>query len=104
MKNWYRYILLKLALGSNKKFKAPKVVGNLTNDLPFDEISRQWNTSFLELENIIKNFPSKHKDKLVFKHPVVGWLSLDQTIGFMKDHLNHHQKQIEFLYSQLDSK
>lgn len=104
LKNWYRYILLKLALGSNKKFKAPKIVSQLSNDVQLDEIIRQWNTSHIELESLVKNFPSAHKDKLVFKHPIVGWLTLNQTIGFMFDHLKHHQKQIESLYSQLDSK
>lgn len=103
-KNTYRYILLKLALYSNKKFKAPKVVSNVNNDTSLDEIIRQWNTSFGEIEAMVSNFPKKYKDKLIFKHPVVGWLNLNQTLGFMIDHLNHHQKQIESLYSQLDSK
>ena len=32
LKNWYRYIMLRLALASSKKFKVPKAISNIENN------------------------------------------------------------------------
>lgn len=104
LKNWYRYILLKLALASNKKYKAPKVAANVENNLSLEQIRNNWNQSYGRIDELMKNFPKKLEDKLIFKHPVIGWININQTLGFMLAHMKHHQKQIESLYSQLDLK
>lgn len=104
LKNWYRYILLRLALRSSKKFKAPKVVANMPNDVDLSSVREQWGQSLEQLSYLVENFPSSEKNKLIFRHPIIGWITIGQTTGFMLEHLKHHQKQIESLYSQLDSK
>jgi hypothetical protein len=30
----------------------------------------------------------------VFRHPVVGLLGIDDTLGFLQAHLDHHAKQV----------
>lgn len=104
LKTWYRYALLKLALKSSKKFKAPKVVANVSNEKSLSELRQLWEKSYRNISQIVNNFPKELENKLIFRHPVIGWINIGQTTGFMLDHLKHHQKQIESLYSQLDSK
>jgi hypothetical protein len=46
LKTWYRYIMLKLALASSKKFKAPKVISSIENTFSLAEIRDNWNQSY----------------------------------------------------------
>ena len=104
LKNWYRYIMLKLALASSKKFKAPKIVSIIENDISLGQIKENWNQSYTNFVQFMKSFPKDLENKLIYKHPVIGWININQTLGFMLSHMKHHQKQIESLYSQLDLK
>ena len=104
LKTWYRYFMLKLALASSKKFKVPKVISSIENTYSLAEIRDNWNQSYKRLDELLKNFPKNLESKLIFRHPVIGWININQTLGFMLAHMKHHQKQIESLYLQLDSK
>ena len=104
LKNWFRYFILKLALASNKKFEVPKMLPAPENNMTLDEVRQEWNESYVRFDALLKNFPKKLEDKLIFRHPRIGWININQTLGFMLDHMKHHQKQIESLYSQLDLK
>ena len=103
LKHFFSYIMLKLALRSDKKFKAPKLLGQPDNISSLESVEAAWKRSTDELFSIVRSFPQASNDRLVFKHPFVGWLSMNQTIGFVIDHFRHHQKQIEALYSWLDN-
>ena len=39
--------------------------------------------------------PSELSDRGIFRHPVVGPMSLAQALRFMEDHVGHHAKQID---------
>ena len=104
IKSWYSFIMLKLALKSSKKFKAPRAISNVSNDVPINEIASQWNETQKKLLKFIEKYSASIKNKLIFKHPVVGWITLGQTTDFLLNHLKHHQKQIDLLYLQIDKK
>lgn len=88
---------LNRALKSDKKFKAPKVVSNPTNDLDFETIKSNWDKSREYLANTVNSFPDKVLKKAIFKHPVVGYLNILQTFDFLINHLKHHQNQLDRL-------
>jgi MoxR-like ATPase len=46
------------------------------------------------------HFPKIEDDlmgKLIFKHPIVGLLTIEQTVGFLAEHYLHHERQMDKL-------
>jgi len=92
-----RHLLLKMALYSPLKFKAPKVaeVGEEAPDL--DEMKAEWDAVRDEFRTIIEENSADTLTKAVYKHPRAGLLNVKQALEFMEAHISHHQKQMERL-------
>ncbi len=93
--NKLKFILLKLALKSNKKFKAPSVVAEVSNSEQLADLRKQWDTIRFSLEDLLNDIPAQLIDKYYFKHPSAGPLTIVQTLSFLQDHFDHHLRQIE---------
>ena len=101
IKSTYRSALLKYALRSKRKFRAPKILTEPTGPYKADELFSQWKQTRKELENLLDSIPAEHKNRQLFKHPVVGKINLKQTLGFMADHMQRHLEQIQRIKSSL---
>jgi hypothetical protein len=99
-----RGLLLRRALRSNKKFKAPEVVRAKMEETRFDDFSAlqsQWDLVRMDLRDYVQNFPAKHHNSFVFKHPRAGKLNIFQTLNFLIDHQKHHVNQLhEILHAK----
>jgi hypothetical protein len=90
---WWRFIRLRMAMRSMRKFKAPTVVIP-----PADEmVIRKWNPdqwlqSLQELETFYQNLPRDYKNILLFKHPLAGPMHARHALIFLLDHLGHHER------------
>lgn len=88
-----RFIRLRLAMWSHRKFKAPEVVKP-----PADEaLLRNWEpSSWLKsldaLEQFYRQLPSSYKNILLFKHPLAGPMKARHGLIFLIDHLEHHRR------------
>lgn len=102
MKNRLTFIGLKVALMSNFKFKAPKMISKVDNQVTLHQIKKEWKGVQESFYQFLNEFPEQFQNKLILKHPVAGWLTLNQAIDFLLDHLKHHRRQIELLYSQVE--
>ncbi|MFY0625710.1 MAG: DinB family protein [Reichenbachiella sp.] len=91
----FRYSLLNTALKLPIKFKMPSVLSAPKNDVSFDEIILEYSNCRKELKAFLNENSKLYTDKLVFRHPIAGRLSLKQAIQFMNDHFDHHLKQID---------
>jgi len=91
---WVRSWLLNSSLLSNRKFKAPTVVSNLENLKSYEELKAEWKTFKAGMENLLANLPRDIDKKLIFKHPIAGWLTLKGTLQFLRFHQMHHARQI----------
>ncbi|WP_069130293.1 DinB family protein [Rhodohalobacter halophilus] len=90
-----RSLLLKFALKLPVKFKAPKVA-EVNEEYPdFEMMIDEWNSVRYELKGLMIQADEEIFNKTIYKHPRAGYLTLHQTIHFMKDHIDHHIKQIE---------
>ncbi|MEJ8802699.1 DinB family protein [Pontibacter sp. H249] len=101
--NTFKAILLKLALRSGKKYKAPAVVATVPDTANLSKLRHQWDDTRFKLEDLLNDITPGHMDKCLFKHPVVGPLSINQTLGFLNDHFTHHERQIQQLKRSLVS-
>lgn len=101
LKNKMNSIMLGTALKSSKKFKAPKVVANPTNNLTYDELKTKWDENRQKLIETINLVPKEIHNKAIFKHPIAGPLNINQTIDFLVNHLTHHRHQIKKIAKEL---
>lgn len=90
-----RALFLSLMLKSPLKFKVPKIKGiNPNGELTKETLFLEWDAGRQELYAFLEKFPEDKLDDLIFRHPVVGWLTIKETIVFFADHINHHQQQL----------
>lgn len=99
--SWIKSKFLNRFLKSDKKRKAPKVVSNPPNDFTFEELTQKWDEARSRLVNTINNLPKSAHSKAIFKHPVVGYLNIKQTVEFMTYHIDHHVYQVERIKGEL---
>lgn len=92
-------IMLNIFLKSPLKFKAPKVVSTIVAEqqLPLEQLTTQWAEASEQLTQYLANFNTAHLKHSVFKHPLVGPLTITQTLDFMIEHIQHHIPQLQRL-------
>lgn len=90
--NAFKSALLKLALISGKKFKAPAPTAAVPDKANLQELRQRWDTARFTMEDVLTDLPTHLLDKCLFKHPYVGPLSINQTLIFLQDHFDHHQR------------
>lgn len=89
-------IVLKISQRIPIRYKAPKVVlQNTSNVTSITDLLAQWNLLRIELKSMLTNLPENHINKLVYKHPFAGRLSLPQALEFFSEHIIHHTPQIK---------
>lgn len=102
IKSWYRASLLRYALRSKRKFKAPKVLTEPEGPYEVEELLKDWQITRNQLRNVFENIPAEHKNRELFKHPIVGHINLKQTLGFMGDHMQRHLEQIKGIKAEFN--
>ncbi len=92
---FFRALFLRIMLASPIRFKAPPIAALQPpekNDL--EELIKEWSLEGKKTETYLENFPEEKLDELIFRHPVIGWLTIGQTINFLIEHIQHHRLQI----------
>lgn len=102
LKNSIRYILLKMALFSPFKFKVPpqlkdKMIVHITHQ----ELEEKSQDTFTRFKTLIETFPKELETNEIFFHPVIGWINLQQSVGFLIEHTQHHKAQIYRIKEQV---
>lgn len=90
----FRSLLLRMALNSGMKFKAPAAVAQVPQQVSLPSLRNQWDAARYQLEDTLTELPHELLDKCVFRHPYAGMLTIGQTLVFLQDHFNHHARQI----------
>lgn len=91
---WYRATLLRLALWLPIRYKAPSILKDPDASIPFADAMAKWTDGRTQLRQFIAEFPADKIDAEVFKHPAAGKITIMQTLRFMREHQNHHVKQV----------
>lgn len=101
--NYFKSLLLKLALQSGRKFKAPAPVATVPDTALLSDLRKEWDDVRFTLEDVLTETPDELLDKCLFKHPFAGPLTLPQTLTFLQDHFDHHLRTMQLLKQQLIS-
>ena len=82
-------------LESDERYKAPDVLPEPGNTTSLEALLTRWNLLRDELYHFILTIDSKHFNKLVFRQPAAGMLTILHALDFMEAHLRHHLPQIK---------
>ena len=89
-----RYNLMKAISLTSLKFKAPKFKIHADfNSL--EEARVKWTQLRADLELTLEKIPGSVADGLLWKHALVGKMSVYHMVLFFHDHSERHKKQIE---------
>jgi uncharacterized damage-inducible protein DinB len=99
--NLTKNLLLKVALKSGLKFKAPSMVTSVPEKETLQTLRNQWDEVRFQLEDVLTELPPKMMNKYLFRHPFSGPLTIIQTLAFLQNHFDHHVQQIRQLKQQL---
>lgn len=96
-RNHYRLWLLKWSMALPLRFKAPTVVSDLsTGDaIPWDELKNKRKESHRQILEIVEALSQGVDKKGVFRHPIIGLLTIPQMFCFFNMHIRHHIHQIK---------
>jgi len=94
---FFRHISLSIALKSSLKFKAPRMLSNMPDKYDIQELKNKWDTIRNNFSEVLEKLPESIGNKATFKHPLAGWLNSNQMLDFLKNHFDHHNRQIQNL-------
>lgn len=100
---WLRTILLKWVLDSPLKVKSPPQI-NMWGDQPvmqLAEINTAWTELRKELVAVLSENEERYRNRLVYKQPFVGRMTLNQMLFFFNDHLLHHTRQVRRIVDKI---
>ncbi|MFN0047664.1 MAG: DinB family protein [Cytophagales bacterium] len=87
---FYAVLLFKLKI----KMKAPSFVTPSEAFVNKDELLENWQQTRRDWSEFVYTFPNKLEGRVVYKHPIMGYLSLALALTFMYHHLLRHKSQI----------
>lgn len=89
--------VLDLYFRSPIRRKAPEAIGDDALQGPHDleNLRTQWLAYRSELRQLLATVPPARYQEEVYKHPIVGRLSLSGMLQFFQGHFDRHRRQIE---------
>jgi uncharacterized damage-inducible protein DinB len=98
-----RSALLNAAMRLPFKYKVPDAIKiDFEENYDFEKLSSDWKLLRKEIRDFLVNIDEETSQKEIFRHPVVGRMSLLQGLTFMQEHLERHTKQVERIMRHTD--
>jgi hypothetical protein len=88
-------VAINARLESRERYKAPEILPEPTNKIAINELFLEWNALRAELHAFLSAIGHGYLNKLVFRQPAAGMLTILHTLEFMDAHLRHHLPQLE---------
>jgi hypothetical protein len=87
-------LLLRLRLRAGARLKAPSraILPQGTATLP--ELGTRWDQVREKLQAVLADQTRADLRRPMMRHPLVGWLTPVQTLGFLEYHVAHHARQL----------
>ena len=92
-----RTAFLQKVFASDRKVKVPVSARQVLpgSALQLEDIRKRWNDSRQELNSFLSHTNSEQLSKGLFRHPVGGWMGMQQMLEFFSVHLIHHHYQLD---------
>ncbi len=81
---------------SDRRVKVPRSVPQIVPDKRQDlqSVLKRWRETRQELRKFCAQLKPEQTRLGIFKHPVAGWMTMDQIIAFFSVHITHHEFQL----------
>jgi uncharacterized damage-inducible protein DinB len=90
-----RSMVLNTAMRLPVKYKVPEPIKVKFDDFyEFEKLTKEWKLLRQELKNFLEGLDEQTARKEIFRHPVVGRMSIIQGLAFMQEHLARHTQQV----------
>ena len=90
-----KMLAVKIAFALPFRYKAPAVLGDMPQDVDYNDIIVKWEETRKQLKELIASMPEEMLSLKVFKQPAAGRLDIYQMLNFMQSHFDRHLRQIE---------
>jgi hypothetical protein len=91
-----RSVILNTSMRLPLKYKVPDAIRvDFEENYHFEKLSSEWKTLRAEMRDFLETIDEEIAQKEIFRHPVVGRMSLLQGLSFMQVHLERHARQVE---------
>jgi hypothetical protein len=77
------------------KYKAPKLLGTVPENISYSEIKNSWLKTREQLSKLLDSLSEDELYKPIFRQPTFGRWNIFQMLGFMQTHFNRHKRQIK---------
>jgi hypothetical protein len=89
-----RLLALEATLASPLRFRAPAAVAGVPPEIDAAELRARWDGVRRDWRELLESFPPELVNRLVFRHPRAGRMSLEHALGTLEAHLAHHVPQV----------
>lgn len=105
IKSWGGVFLIKLALWSSYKRKAPVAINMWEQQtiLSKEDLDQQWSKLRTDMITLIEKHQEDFGSHMVYRHPFAGRMTMHQMLIFLNDHMAHHMKQINRIVSKIEN-
>jgi len=90
-----RLLALQVTLALPLRFKAPTITGDVPSESELPALRARWDEVRRSLDDLVRSFPPELLDRLVFRHPYAGRMTLAHALGTLEAHLDHHIPQVK---------
>jgi hypothetical protein len=100
---WFRTLVLKWVLMSPLKFRSPAPI-NMRNEQPLlglQDLETAWAAQRASMTRLLEEYESRMRNRIPYKHPYAGRLTLGQMLIFFEDHQDHHHRQIKSILKEV---
>jgi hypothetical protein len=66
--------------------------------LELDGIRNKWDQDREQLKSFVSQGNPELLSKGIFRHPVGGWMGMEQILDFFSVHLIHHEYQLKRIF------
>jgi hypothetical protein len=90
-----RLLALQVTLALPLRVTAPKLTADVPAEGELETLRSRWDDARSGLGALLESFPAELLDRLVFRHPYAGRMTLAHALGTLQAHLDHHIPQVE---------
>ena len=103
VKGYFRGIYLRNMFKIPFKVDAPEAVNesNMPSEIRFWEVLKKWKDSRAELGDFLDKAPKDLLKKELYKHPLVGKMTLKNMLYFFELHFKRHRRQLNKVLKQV---
>lgn len=88
-------------LQSEERYEAPSSLPPPDEAKDPTILIREWDEMRDRYRHFLGTLTPEYYGRFIFRHPFTGPMSVEETLGFLIDHINHHMHQLERIKTDL---